>query len=45
MIFVNMLIQVLVKMVIVGVFAFAGLMLGRYLRRRREDKKKDTIEK
>ncbi len=34
-----------IKMVVVGIFAFGGFMLGRFLRRRKEEKKVDTIEK
>lgn len=45
MAFLGEVILTVIKMVIVGIFAFCGLMLGRYLRRRKEEKKVDTIEK
>jgi len=31
-------VQTIIKMVIVGAFAFAGIKLGRYLRKRKDDK-------
>lgn len=45
MVFWATLIRTIIKMIIVGAFALGGLMLGRYLRRRKEDKKADTTEK
>lgn len=31
-------VQTIIKMVIVGAFTFGGIKLGRYLRKRKEDK-------
>lgn len=31
-------VQTIIKMVIVGAFAFGGIKLGRYLRKRKDDK-------
>lgn len=45
MAFLGEVILTVIKIVIVGIFAFAGLLLGRSLRRRKEEKKVDTIEK
>ena len=36
--FLAVLIQTIIKMVIVGAFAFAGIKLGRHLRKRKDDK-------
>ena len=36
--FLAALIQTVIKMIIVGAFAFAGIKLGRYLRKRKDDK-------
>ena len=36
--FLAALIQTVIKMIIVGAFAFVGIKLGRYLRKRKDDK-------
>ena len=36
--FIATLIETLIKMVIIGAFAFAGIMLGRYLRKKKDEK-------
>lgn len=37
------LIQTLIKMVIVGAFAFGGIRAGRYLRKRKEEKEAEIV--
>lgn len=36
--FIATLIETLIKMIIIGAFAFAGIMLGRYLRKKKDEK-------
>lgn len=36
--FLTTVIQTLIKMVIIGAFAFGGIMLGRYLRKKKDEK-------
>lgn len=40
--FLAALIQTVIKMIIVGAFAFVGIKLGRYLRKRKDDKEANT---
>lgn len=41
--FLAVVIQTIIKMVIVGAFAFGGLKLGRYLRKRKDEKETDAV--
>jgi len=43
--FLGALIEAAIKMIIIGAFAFGGIMLGKYLRKRKDEKNTDTIEK
>ena len=36
--FLTTLIETLVKMIIIGAFAYGGIMLGRYLRKKKDEK-------
>lgn len=36
--FLTALIEVIIKMVIIGAVAFGGIMLGRYLRKKKDEK-------
>ena len=36
--FLSVLIETLIKMIIIGAFAFGGILLGRYLRKKKDEK-------
>ncbi len=36
--FLTTLIETLIKMIIIGAFAYGGIMLGRYLRKKKDEK-------
>ena len=38
MAFLGAIIETIIKMVIIGAFAFGGIMLGRYLRKKNDEK-------
>lgn len=38
MAFLGAIIETIIKMVIIGAFAFGGIMLGRYLRKKKDEK-------
>ena len=38
MAFLTTLLEALIKLVVIGVFAFGGIMLGRYLRKKKDEK-------